>query len=707
MKIRSLLLSFILFISLLPSVLAGFVEKEQAMLVASRFISERISNHQVAWNSSDISLKLETILGNTDQPAIYVFSNNGAGFILVSAEDRISPILGYSSGGSFPTTGKNSSFDALLNEFVYQAEWVRNQANYINDDVAAEWSYYTSPQNDFSIKATTDIGPLMTCLWNQDSPYNLACPEDPAGPGGHVYAGCVATAMSMIMYYYRYPLQGIGTHSYYASGYGTQSVNYSNTYYDWDAMIDALNGNSGQCIPAVAQLQYHAGVAVNMQYSPTGSGAYSMDVPAAMISHFGYATSTQYLSRSSYSATVWENMVVEQLDALKPIYYSGTDPTPVTGGGHAWICDGYQVTGSTKLFHFNFGWGGYGDGFYTLANPNGFTTQQGMVRNVVPATNYPYGCDSHTITDANGSFEDGSSLRLDYDPNSNCTWLIDPADSVNAITLTFIRFEVDASDALYVYDGENDSAPLLGTFTGSSLPPNVSSTTGKIFLKFVTDAAVESKGWLIEYHSTYPSYCNNTTTLTAPYGDISDGSGPNNYNNNAICKWKIQPPYAMDLTLTFTSFDLEENDQLLVYATGTSNQLLATLTGNDLPEPIVSPTGAFLLMFKANGYDPAGGFEGYYTTSNVGMKEVSGVSGVTISPNPASSFTIVRLLNENALDLQISISDMNGKTLSTEVLTGTQGSVEKTIRLDGFKAGVYSLNIKSSMGTTSKKLIIQ
>ena len=112
-------------------------------------------------------------------------------------------------------------------------------------------------------------------------------------------------------------------------------------------------------------------------------------------------------------------------------------------------------------------------------------------------------------------------------------------------------------------------------------------------------------------------------------------------------------------------------------------------------------------MFKANGYDPAGGFEGYYTTSNVGMKEVSGVSGVTISPNPASSFTIVRLLNENALDLQISISDMNGKTMSTEVLTGTQGSVEKTIRLDGFKAGVYSLNIKSSMGTTSKKLIIQ
>jgi hypothetical protein len=184
----------------------------------------------------------------------------------------------------------------------------------------------------------------MTCLWNQDYPYNALCPEDPDGPGGHVYAGCVATAMSMIMYYYRYPVQGIGTHSYYASGYGTQSVNYGQTYYNWDAMMNEISSTSGQSIPAIAELQYHAGVSVNMGYGNQSSGAYSIDVPAALISHFGYATSTQYLSRSSYTATVWENMVVEQLDAAKPVYYSGVDPTPVTGGGHAFIVDGYQVS---------------------------------------------------------------------------------------------------------------------------------------------------------------------------------------------------------------------------------------------------------------------------------------------------------------------------------------------------------------------------
>ncbi|MBK7173101.1 MAG: C10 family peptidase [Bacteroidales bacterium] len=703
---RSFLLSLALLLAVFPAVLGGIVQKEQAQLVATNFISERIANHQVDWNLSDISIKLEAVLGDENAPSLYVFSNNGEGFIIVSAEDGLNPILGYSSAGSYPIEGKVPSFDGLIQDFVSQVQFVRSQANYISLESQAAWNHYLSQDND-SYMATTDMGPLMTCQWNQDSPYNLLCPEDAAGPGGHVYAGCVATAMSMIMYYYRYPLQGIGTHSYYASGYGTQNVNYSNTHYDWDAMLDALNGSSGQCIPAVAELQYHAGVAVNMQYSPTGSGAYSVDVPAALISHFGYSTSTQYAARSSYSATVWENMVVEQLDALKPIYYSGTDPTPVTGGGHAWVCDGYQVNGSSKLFHFNFGWGGYGDGFYTLANPNGFTTQQGMIRNIVPATNFPYGCSAHTITDANGSFEDGSSLRLDYDPNSDCTWLIDPADSVNAITLTFVLFDVDASDALYIYDGENDSAPLLATYTGTSVPPNISSTGGKMFVKFVTDGATESKGWLTEYHSTYPTYCNSTTTMTAAYGDITDGSGPNNYNNNAICKWKIQPPYAMDLTLTFTAFDLEENDQLLVYATGSSNILLATLTGNDIPEPIVSPTGAFLLMFKANGYDPAGGFEGYYTTSNVGMKEIAGISGISLSPNPAETFTTLRLLNTKALDMEISITDMTGKKHFTEMVKGSTGSLEKTIQLDGYNSGMYFLNISTVQGTTSRKFIVR
>jgi len=705
-NMRSLLFSLLIVLTAAPFMYGAIVSKDQARQVAGQFLLERIQNNQTDWAASSIALIDEKTVEFAGEPALYVFSNNGTGFVIISADDELTPVLGYAYSGEYPETGKAPSFDFMIQEYVRQVALVRSEPGF-SPEALAEWNYYLSPEIDRSGLATTDIEPLMTCLWNQDSPYNILCPEDPDGPGGHVYAGCVATAMSMIMYYYRYPLQGIGTHSYYASGYGTQSVNYGNTQYDWDGMIDQLNGGSGQCIPAVALLQYHAGVAVNMQYSPSGSGAYSTDVPSAMISHFGYSTSTQYLSRNSYSATQWENMIVEQLDALKPVYYSGTDPTPVTGGGHAFICDGYQVTGSTKMFHFNFGWGGSGNGYYTLANPNGFTTQQGMVRNAVPATNYPYGCDERTITVSNGSFEDGSSLRLNYDPNSDCRWLIDPADSVNSISLTFISFDVDPSDAVSIYDGDSDAAPLIGTYTGNSLPPVVSSTGGKMYIKFTTDGSAEAAGWLAEFHATYPGYCSGTATLTDPYGDISDGSGPNNYNNGATCKWKIQPPYATGLTLTFTEFDLEENDELMIYATGASSIHLATLTGNEIPEPIVSPTSALLLMFKANGYNPAGGFAGYYTTTNVGAPELEGISDLQLTPNPASIHTVVKMIVTEPSEFSIYITDMTGKLLYQDRFSAPKGTLEKTIQLEQFVPGMYLFNMTSEKGKINRKLIIK
>jgi len=706
MKTRSLILSLALLLAAIPMLFGKIVQKEQALLVATNFLNERIANKQVDWPAS-LDLTYITSGEFSGQPAYHVFSNNSKGFIIISAEDMLSPVLGYSYTGSFPATGESTNFDYYLKNFVDQVEFIRNQPAFYDQEVQVQWQRYLAGNNDCPAKATNDIGPLMTALWDQGDPYNVMCPVNAAGPGGHVYAGCVATAMSMVMYYYKYPVHGTGTHTYNAAGYGAQTVNYGTTYYDWDGMLDQINASSGQSIPAIAQLQYHAGVSVNMNYAPTGSGAFSMDVPAAMISHFGYATSTQYLQRSSYSATNWETMVVDQLDNLKPIYYSGVDPDPTTGGGHAWICDGYQVTGTTKMFHFNFGWSGYGNGYWTLANPNGYTTQQAMIRNAVPASNYPYGCSSRVITDANGTFEDGSSLRLNYDPNSSCTWLIDPADSVNSISISFISFDVDPSDMLYIYDGADETAPLLASYNGASIPTGVSSTGDKMFLKFVTDGSVESKGWLAEYHSMYPSYCTGSTIYTAPYGDFSDGSGDNNYNNNATCKWKIQPPYATDLTLYFNNFDLEGNDELMVYSIGTTSTLLATLTGNQVPDPIVSPTSGLLMMFKANGYNTASGFDGYYTTSNVGTDKLTGISGLSLTPNPAGTYTVMRMMEGETMNMTVSISDMTGKQIYSDHFTATKGSIEKTIDLTGFKPGMYFLTLGTDKGRISRKLIVK
>lgn len=703
MKIRTLLITLAFILAAIPVLLAKVVTKEQAKVVAQNFFTERIIYNQVNWNADNLALTEVTTIEADGQPAIFVFSNNGEGFILVAADDALTPVLGYSYDGTFSAPGSNPNFEGFLYEYVEQVRFVRNNSMEATPEILSSWNLYTSGQFDFSVRAdTTTVGPLITSMWNQDTPYNEFCPEDPAGPGGHVYAGCVATAMSMVMNYYKYPITGNGQHSYYAAGYGTQTANYGATTYEWDAMQNSVGSSSGQGIPANALLQYHAGVSVNMMYGNDGSGAYSTDVPYAVKTYFKYSPSVQYVSRSGYTTTNWENMLIEQLDANKPIYYSGQSPD----GGHAWVCDGYQQIGSAKTFHFNFGWGGQDNGYYTSTNPNGFTTQQAMVRNFVPGNNYPYGCSSKTLELSKGSIEDGSGPLASYNNNLSCTWLIAPVDSVNSITVSFVRFDLSSSDTLYFYDGSDASAPLLAAYSGSNLPSEVSSTGNKIFIQFNTDATTQSAGWLVEYSSSFPSFCSGTKTLTTPTGAFSDGSGDFDYKNNTLCKYKILPPYAMDLTLTFDEFDLLDEDQLLVHSLETS-ELLATLSGNQIPDPITVPFGGLYIIFQTNSYYTAGGFSASYTVGNVGTDVLPEISSLNISPNPASDFIMIRAYNGKDQQMQIILNDMTGKRLYNETFSAHQGNIEKSIDVSNLNPGMYFFKLKSNEGEVTQKLIIK
>jgi len=703
MKIRTLLITLAFILAALPALVAKVVTKDQARIVAKNFFTERIICHQVNWNVNNLAISDVTTLKAENQPAIYVFSNNGQGFVLIAADDALTPVLGYAFTGNFTAPGENPNFDGFLYEYLEQVKYVRDNAMEATNENRNAWNTYMSGDFDYSVLAdTTTVGPLITTMWNQDNPYNEFCPADPAGPGGHVYAGCVATAMSMIMNYYKYPLTGNGQHSYYCTGYGTQTVNYGATTYDWDAMQNSVGSSSGQGIPANATLQYQAGVSVNMQYGNDGSGAYSTDVPYALKTYFKYSPAVQYVSRSGYTVTNWENMLVEQLDANKPVYYSGQSPD----GGHAWVCDGYQKIGSSRTFHFNFGWSGQDNGYYTSSNPNGFTTQQGIVRNFYPGSNYPYGCSSKTITLSKGSIEDGSGPLALYDNNLACTWLLAPTDTVNSITASFVRFDVSASDTLYFYDGPDAGSPLLAAYSGNTLPADVTSTGNKMFIQFVTNSSVQDTGWLIEFNSALPSLCSGTKTMTEPIGSFSDGSGAYNYKNNSLCKFKIQPPYAMNLTLTFNEFDLLDQDNLLVYAMSNS-ELLATLSGNQIPDPITVPVGGLYLVFQTDSYYTAGGFTASYSVGNVGTKELPGMSSINISPNPASDFIMVRAYNAKNQQLQFTLNDMTGKDLYNETFSVQKGNFEKSIDVSNLNKGMYFLTIKSPDGKMTQKIIVK
>ena len=182
-----------------------------------------------------------------------------------------------------------------------------------------------------AITGTVVIPPLLQTTWNQGCYFNTLCPADPAGPCGHVWTGCTATAMAQIMKFWNYPTTGTGSESYTCPPYGQLTADFGATTYQWSQMPNALYAEN----EAVATLLYHCGVSVNMSYSPDGSGA---GAPRdALVNFFDYSPLAQFVSKSSFSETDWAALIRSELDQLRPVWYDGTGES---NPGHAFVCDG-------------------------------------------------------------------------------------------------------------------------------------------------------------------------------------------------------------------------------------------------------------------------------------------------------------------------------------------------------------------------------
>ncbi len=359
--------------------------------------------------------------------------------------------------------------------------------------IVAEWNHLLT-DDIHSLAASRggrDVEPLLDCEWNQGSPYNKLCPEDPAGPGGHVWVGCVATAMAQIMYYWRYPETGTGSHCYTPGNmsYGQQCANFGATEYQWGGMINSVDSKNP--IPN-AELQYHCAVSMNMNFSPSGSGAYSFMVPNSLHSYFRY-NSAQYLDKSDYNTTSWINILKSEFDLGRPLYYSGFS----NEGGHAFVCDGYQ----DNDFHFNFGWSGNSNGYYSLYDVGGFNQGQAIVRYFMPTDpGYPYHqTGTKVITLKSGSITDGSGPVEDYLDNNTATWIIDPQtiqDSITDITLIFSRFETAPGDYVRIYDGGIIRCRAAGR-TDRVGNPGIDNNHGQQDVYRVRDRWKHNNQWLV------------------------------------------------------------------------------------------------------------------------------------------------------------------------------------------------------------------
>jgi hypothetical protein len=296
---------------------------------------------------------------------MHLFAIDGGGFILMSADDRVRPVLGYSMSAEWRT--QNGELPSNLGWWLDGYD-LQIRAAMENEALPRHQEWLQRPKAVYD----TNVGPLLTTLWGQSPYYNALCP-DSAGTGELALTGCVATAMGQLMKYWNWPDTGVGEHSYTDANFGMLSADFGATAYDWSHMSISLTAVSSSVeVNAVATLLRHCGVAVNMNYGTQGSGANdittegNLTLPCAenaFRTYFKYSPALKGLSCSEYSEEEWKTILKGELDKGRPTMYGGVDFSV----GHEFVCDGYDTNG---LFSFNWGWQGWCNGFFSIDNLN-------------------------------------------------------------------------------------------------------------------------------------------------------------------------------------------------------------------------------------------------------------------------------------------------------------------------------------------------
>lgn len=316
----------------------------------------------------------------------YVFNTSDLqGFVVVSGDDCVGEnlVLGYTERGCF------------------DAEEVPANLQWWLDQISSQITQLSLCGAKASkVTLHDDVPYLMTTLWNQGenilnpkNPYNACCPET---DGQLCLTGCMATALSQVLYYHRWPQDPIqGNLPAYEMLDGSIMEELPATAFDWDKMVDDYTQpTTDEQQAAVAKLMRYCGQLVQMNYTPQLSSgiAYDLDM---LVKQFGYAPGVYAASAENYSVSAWDNLLYNELKEGRPIVYNGKS----TGGGHAFVIDGYKVQDGSGYFHVNWGWSGDGDGYFkiSLLNPymsgaggsttsDGYNQRQGAIIGLQPRT---------------------------------------------------------------------------------------------------------------------------------------------------------------------------------------------------------------------------------------------------------------------------------------------------------------------------------
>ena len=403
------------------------ISEQEAQLKAEKFFGKQGQNHS---NMRRAPRKAPKLILASNREELYIFNDKAnGGYVVISGDDRMPDVLAYSYDGVYNDNDIPDNMKAWMDDYAGQVAYLRSH-----------------PEAKVKKKTATErenISPLLTCWFNQDSPYNNKCPEV---DGERCPTGCVATAMAQIMYYYQWPKQTTSVIPGYnytlIDAHDTDTFNIvlpdqPITTIDWDNIRGEYWENySNEEADAVSTLMLLCGKAVMMSYRPGGSGAFSDIAAKALRDYFGYDELLEWLYRNDYEIGFWEGIIYDELKNLRPIIYSGNmDYDPYVGPGHTFVVDGYE----DGYFHVNWGWGG-AYSYVLMTDVGGFNLYQDAIIGIQPA--YPDTPSQYAVYD-NGKM----TLYYDTEKENRTGTVIPHKDGWLKYAKEITEFVIDPSFA--------------------------------------------------------------------------------------------------------------------------------------------------------------------------------------------------------------------------------------------------------------------
>ncbi|MCB5247093.1 MAG: C10 family peptidase [Candidatus Cloacimonetes bacterium] len=679
---------------------------------------------------------------SVDLPQLYLAIFSDRSFVLMAADDNSVPVLAYS--GTQTASAKDFP-PAFL-------EWVGLYAAQINAITASGLDLTQNRQlwqdllggQSARLDLERSIEPLLATNWDQGWPYNELCPLDPAGPGGHVYAGCVATAMGMVMKYWNHPQTGVGNHTYYAPGYGYQNANFGATTYLWDEMPNSVGSSN---LP-VATLLYHCGVAVEMNYAPDGSGAQSADAAWALASNFRYPQAA-IQNRMSYNDAQWNTLLQAQLDNGSPMYYSGSG-----SGGHAFVIDGYQAA---NYYHFNFGWSGSYNGYYYMnaINPGGsdFNNWNSAIINSIPE-NYSIANTRVKLETAGGETV-GNNFTLSVTTNPLLgSWNVDHYEFTLFYDHTFIDYigsttanSISAQGTLTVSETEPGSLQVcwdgpstligggtLATFT--FLPSDVGDFLFDILdMQYNTSAVTNTQYLMVGVEAPVASLAESQISMTNVMHLGYQQTGVSELNTSYLLpSWNVTH-YQFDL-----AYDPAKLEYVGIQTEGTLSEGLDPVVVMNSPgslsiscdaDPRFTGSGSLLkLAFSAIGNGSAitvtnvvpsnfyyngtlinsvGSANFILSPTTAAQDDLAEPAPVlTVYPNPLRDQARITLSGKSGQETELKVYDLKGRRVDTFLIkSGTEFNWDlKDSSKNRLAAGIYLISWSQGPNKGTEKILI-